>query len=242
MNKPAITALITVQEIHNSVNSNLTDAHVKDFGGKPLFRLMLDKLLSVKAIDKIVVTTDSDKVKTIYGNNPKISIISLPDPATLSAENSSERILEDMPTSDWFTRHALKKSTGEHFMQTQCINPLLSVQTIENAIEQYYNYVLNDEYQQFDSVMSLSRIEKRLYDNSNYPQPVVLRNEPHFVIFEDTILHIFNRASFAKNNNQKLGKNPMFFEVPEIENLAVDSPASYKLAKLAFDNKELFRQ
>jgi CMP-N-acetylneuraminic acid synthetase len=240
MNKPAITALITVQETHNTINSNLPDAHVKDFGGKPLFQLMIDKLLSVKAIDKIVVTTDSDKVKKIYGNNPKISAISLPDTATLSSENSSERILEDMPTSDWFTTHALKNSTGEHFMQIQCINPLLSVQTIENAIERYYEYVINNEYRQFDSVMSLSRVEKRLYEMSDYPI-ITLRNDPHFVIFEDTILNIFNRKTFQANNRQKFGKSPMFFEVPEIENLAVESPASYKLAKLAFNNKELFQ-
>jgi CMP-N-acetylneuraminic acid synthetase len=239
MNKPAITALITIQEIHNSINSILTDAHVKDFGGKPLFQLMIDKLLSVNAIDKIVVTTDSDKVKKIYGNNSKISIISLPDPATLSSENSAERILEDMPTSDWFTANALKKTTGEHFMQTQCINPLLSLQTIEDAIERYY-YVLNDEYKQFDSVMSLYRVEKRLYDNSNYPNPVTLRNDPHFVIFEDNVFHIFNRSAFTKNNHQKLGKNPMFFEVPEIESLTVESPVSYQLARLAFENKQLF--
>ncbi|WP_343633900.1 hypothetical protein [Fluviicola sp.] len=240
MNKPTITALITVQEIHNSANSNLPDAHVKDFGGKPLFQLMIDKLLGVQSIDKIVVTTDSEKVRKIYANNAKISLIPLPDAATLSAENSAERILEDMPTSDWFTAHALKKTAGEHFMQTQCINPLLSVQTIEAAIEQYYNYVLNDEYQQFDSVMSLCRVEKRLYDNSKYPKPVTLRNEPHFVIFEDTVFNLFNRTSFQKNNRQKLGKNPMFFEVPEIESLAVESPVSYKLAKLAFEHKNRF--
>lgn len=240
MNKPAITALITVQEIHNSINSALPDAHVKDFGGKPLFRLMIDKLLSVKAIEKILITSDSDNVKKIYGSTPKISILPLPDPTTLSPENSSERILEDMPTSDWFTAHALTQTNGEHFMQTQCINPLLSVQTIEDAIERYY-YVLNDEYKQFDSVMSLYRIEKRLYDNSHYPDPVTLRNEPHFVIFEDTVFHLFNRAAFTGNNNRKLGKNPMFFEVPEIESLTVESPSSYKLTKLAYDNKELFQ-
>lgn len=239
MNKPAITALITVQETHNTVNSNLPDAHVKDFGGKPLFQLMIDKLLNVKAIDKIVVTTDSDKVKKIYGNNAKISVIPLPDPTTLSSENSSERILEDMPTSDWFTTHALKKSTGEHFMQVQCINPLLSVQTIENAIETYYNYVINDKYQQFDSVISLSRVEKRLYQMHNYTV-ITLRNDPHYVIFEDTILNIFNRRTFDAQGKQKLGKNPMFFEVPEIENLAVESSMSFQLAKLAFENKRLF--
>lgn len=239
MNKPTITALITVQETHNSVNSNLTDSHVKDFGGKPLFQLMIDKLLAVKNIRKIVITTDSDKVRSLFGSNGKISIIPLPDPDTLSGQHTTERILEEIPTSDWMTAHALSKTDGEHFMQTQCINPLLSVRTIEDAIERYYDYVLNDEHNQFDSVMSLYRIEKRLYDNSNYPT-VTLRNDPHFVIFEDTVFHIFNRNSFNKNKQRKFGRNPMFFEVPELESLAVDSPTSYTLAKLAYDHLNLF--
>jgi len=239
MNKPAITALITIQETNTTVNSSLTDSHVKDFGGKPLFQLMIEKLLAVKTINKILITTDSDKVKKTYGSNNKISIIGLPASA-LSDEYSNDRILEEMPTSDRFTAHALEKTDGEHFMQTQCINPLLSVQTIENAIEMYYTYVLNDEYNQFDSLISLSRVEKRLYDNSKYPEPVTLRNEPHFVMFEDTIFNIFSRNHFKGNNKHKLGKNPMLFDVPEIENLAVDSPASFKLAKLAYDNKNLF--
>jgi CMP-N-acetylneuraminic acid synthetase len=238
MNKPAITALITVQETNTTVNSSLTDSHVKDFGGKPLFQLMIEKLLAVKNINKIVITTDSDKVKKTYGSNNKIFIIGLPTSA-LSDEYSTDRILEEMPTSDRFTAHALEKTDGEHFMQTQCINPLLSVQTIENAIEMYYTYVLNDEYNQFDSLISLSRVEKRLYDNSKYPEPVTLRNDPHFVMFEDTIFNIFSRKHFTGNNKHKLGKNPILFDVPEIENLAVDSPASFKLAKLAYDNKNL---
>lgn len=239
MNKPAITALITIQETHNTANSSLTDSHVKDFGGKPLFQLMIDKLLAVKNIDKIVITTDSDKVKKSVGSNGKISIIPLPDPGTLSERHATERILEEMPTSDWMTAHALSKTDGEHFMQTQCINPLLSVPTIEDAIERYYNYVLNGEYNQFDSVMSLCRIEKRLYDNSNYPT-ITLRNDPHFVIFEDTVFHLFNRNTFNKHNRRKFGRNPMFFEVPELESLSVDSPTSYTLAKLAYDHRNLF--
>jgi len=237
MNKPAITALITVQK-NNS--SNLPDSHIKDFGGLPLFQIMIDKLLAVQIINKIVITTDSEQVKKTYGSNGKISIIDLPHPDRFSDQHSTERILEEMPTSDLFTAHSLDKTEGEHFMQTQCINPLLSVKTIEEVIERYYMYVINAEQQQFDSVMSLCRIEKRLYDNSNYPT-ITLRNDPHFVVFEDTIFHVFNRATFFKHNKQKLGNNPMFFEVPEIENLAVESPATYKLAKLAYDNKNLFQ-
>ncbi len=235
MNKPTITALMTIQENNNS---NLPDSHLKDFGGKPLFQLMVEKLLAVKAINHLVITTDSEKVSKMYSDTPAISILNVPNPATLSSD-TSKRILEEMPTSDRFTAHSLEQIPGEHFMQTQCINPLLSIRTIEDVIERYYTYVLNDEYRQFDSVMSLSRIEKRLYDSSNYPA-IILRNEPHFVIFEDTIFHIFNRTAFTRNNQKKFGKNPMFFEVPEIENLAIETPMSYTLAKLAYENKNLF--
>ncbi len=237
MNKPTITALITVQRTNNS---NLPDSHIKDFGGLPLFQITIDKLLAVKAIHKIVISTDSDLVKKTYGSNGKISIIGLPHPDKFSDQHATERILEEMPTSDLITAHSLEKTDGEHFMQTQCINPLLSVKTIEEVIERYYMYVINAEHKQFDSVMSLCRIEKRLYDNSNYPA-ITLRNDPHFVIFEDTIFHVFNRTAFLKNNKQKSGNNPMFFEVPEIENLAIESPATYKLVKLVYDNKNLFQ-
>lgn len=237
MNKPAITALITVQEINNSNNSMLPDAHLKDFGGNPLYRLMIDKLLAVSAINRIVITTDAASVKTAYAGHNKVSVIDFPNTDTFS-NDVTERILEEMPTSDRNTAHALDKTPGEHFMQTQCINPLLSVQTIEDVIERYYTYVLNDEYQQFDSVMSLSRVEKRLYDSSHYPT-ITLRNDPHFVIYEDTVFNIFNRESFNRNGKKKFGKNPMFYEVPELENLAVESPVSYQLAKLAFEHKAL---
>lgn len=235
MNKPTITALITIQENNNSY---LADSHLKEIGGKPLFQLMIEKLLAVKTINRLVITTDSEKVRKMYGSNSTISIIDFPNPDTLS-NDTSKRILEEMPTSDRITAHSLEKTAGEHFMQTQCVNPLLSVKTIEDAIERYYDYVLNDEYKQFDSVMSLTRIEKRLYDSSNYPT-ITLRDDPHFVIFEDTIFNIFNRTAFARNNQKKFGKNPMFFEVPEIESLSVDTPTSYTLAKLVYDHKNLF--
>ncbi|MNU83144.1 hypothetical protein D3C71_728380 [compost metagenome] len=235
MNKPAITALITIQE---TASPYLPNAHFKEIGGKPLFQLMIEKLLAAKTINRMVITTDSDIVKKMYGGINSISIIDVPNPDTLSSD-SRVSILEEMPTSDRMTAHALEKTAGEHFIQTQCINPLLSVQTIEDAIERYYTYVLNDEYQQFDSVMSLYRVEKRMYDSSNYPT-ITLRDDPHFVIFEDTIFNVFNRTAFVRNKKKKFGKNPMFFEVPEIEALAVETPTSYTLAKLVYANKNLF--
>ena len=107
MNKPAITALITIQETRTDLS--LRDANFKEFDGKPLFQLMIEKLLAVKAIDRIVITTDSEIVKKTYGNNNKISIIDYPNSDTLS-DNNSERILEEMPTSDIITARSLEKT------------------------------------------------------------------------------------------------------------------------------------
>jgi CMP-N-acetylneuraminic acid synthetase len=235
MNNPAITALITVQE---SSSYYLRDAHFKKFGEKQMFQLMIDKLLAVPAINRVVVTTDSDVVRKMYGGHPQVSLIDFPHPDTFSAD-PNKRILEEMPTSDRMTANSLQKTDGAHFMQTQCINPLLSIQTIAAAIERYYTYVINDEDQQFDSVMSLYRIEKRLYSNSDYPK-ITLRDDPHFVIYEDTVFNIFNRQAFVRNNQQKFGKNPMFYDVSELENLTVETPTGYQLARLAYDNQALF--
>jgi CMP-N-acetylneuraminic acid synthetase len=235
MNRPTITALITIQETRTDLS--LRDANFKEFDGKHLYRLMIEKLLAVKAINHIVITTDSDNVRQVYGGTSKISFVDMPDPASMSDDNSVN-VLEELPTSDLITTSSLKKVQGEHFMQTQCVNPLLSIKTIEEAIERYYEYVLNDEYKQFDSVMSLSRVDKRLYDSSDYPL-ITLRDNPHYVIYEDTVFNVFNRTSFVRNGNRKFGKNPMFFEVPEIENLTVETHAGYKLAKLAYENKDL---
>lgn len=235
MNRPTITALITIQETRTDLS--LKDANFKEFDGRHLYRLMIEKLLAVKAIDHIVITTDSDKVRQTCGGTGKISFVDMPDRDTMSNDNSVN-VLEELPTSDFITANSLKKVQGEHFMQTQCVNPLLSIKTIEEAIERYYEYVLNNEYKQFDSLMSLGRLDKRLYDNSDYPI-ITLRDNPHYVIYEDTVFNIFNRAAFVRNNMRKFGKNPMFFEIPEIENLTVETHAGYKLAKLAYENKDL---
>jgi CMP-N-acetylneuraminic acid synthetase len=57
------------------------------------------------------------------------------------------------------------------------------------------------------------------------------------VIYEDTVFNIFSRSAFKRNGNKKFGKNPMFYEVPEIENLSVETPTSFKLVKLVYENQ-----
>jgi CMP-N-acetylneuraminic acid synthetase len=236
MHKPTITALITIRE---NAGYYLPAANFALFGGKPMFEVMIEKLLRVEYIGRIVVTTDSERVRTTLAGESKVILIGYPEHFS---EDPNIEMVETMPASDKMTAHALQQEVyGEHFMQLQPNNPLLTVKSLTEAIERYYDYVLNEETQQWDTLMSFDRVEKRLYSNEHYPV-TKLRDDPHYVIFEDNILHIFSRAAFKRNKNKKFGKNPMFYEVPEIEKLVVESDAGYQLAKLAFDNKGLFKQ
>lgn len=233
MSNPAITALITICETYEDYPFN------RDFrllGGKPMYRIMIDKLLSVKQVGSIVILSDSNEVKSAFSGNGKVRVISYPGGFS---EDNNERMVQQFPTSDHMVAHALKQVDGEHFMQVQCVNPFLTVATLDEAINRYYQYVLKEEAYPFDSVMSLSRLEKRLYNTNNYPV-IELRSDPWHIVYEDSIIQVFNRAAFRKNGSRKFGKNPMFLETREIENLAVETDESYELAKLIHENRSRF--
>jgi len=233
MKNPPVSAFITISESYT--NSNLPGRDFLTLGGKPMYRIMVDKLLSVNQIDRIVILSDSDRIITEFAGNSRIQVISCP---VDFSEDPNVRMSQELPTSDLMVEQALSKVNGEHFIQVQCINPFLTIETLEGAIERYYQYVLDNEAY-FDSVMSLSRVDKRLYNANNYPV-IELRSDPWYVIFEDTIIQVFNRTAFRKNGNRKFGKNPMFLETREIENLAIETIENYQLAELIHENAKRF--
>src|SRR5688572_22731294 len=125
MNKPTITALITVQE---DAGYYLHNGNFVLFGGKPMFEVMIEKLLRVEYIGRIVVTTDSERVRTALAGESKVDLIGYPE--NFSGDPNIEMV-ETMPTSDKMTAHALhQEAYGEHFMQVQPNNPLLTVKSL----------------------------------------------------------------------------------------------------------------
>lgn len=234
MSTPSITALITIRE------KEIQWFPTYDFytlGGKPLYRHMLDRLLAVPQISRIVVTTDSEGVKSECASNGKIRVVDYPSDFS---EDANMRFQEQQPWSDKMTAHALKQVEGEHFIQLHCGTPFLPAASIENAIVRYYDSVLGTEYgDQFDSVMSLGRVDRKLYMSENYPV-IKLRDEPPFVVFEDAILNVFNRKAFNKNGQKKFGKNPMFFETREVEGLSIESEDAFTHAEVIYENRNRF--
>jgi CMP-N-acetylneuraminic acid synthetase len=232
--KHQLTALLTLEQY---AGPDLPNRNFVQFGDKPLFEVIVDKLWRAKSIAHIVLVTDSEQVRAAYRDNASITLINLP---VLSAEERANGI---SPASDRVTAHALEKVPGEHFIQLSSIYPFLTYQTVEEAAHLYDRYVLEPEQPEsdFDSVMSLTRItKKRCYLSDEDPQVQQLQEDPPFVIVEDTALHIFSRTAFRRNGNRKLGTRPVLFETPEIENLSMETENTSVVARLVYENRRQF--
>ncbi|SHM75882.1 cytidylyltransferase domain-containing protein [Flavobacterium chilense] len=215
-----LTALLPIQKEHHYY---LPNRNFLPFNGKPMYQHMIEKLLAIPEFESIVINTDSDEVKEYCKWNGRLRIIDRPK--SLTGEDVK---------SDQITAHTLEKISGEHFIELQSFNPLVTQFTILDFIKIYKEYVVPGEY--FDCAYSVQRHELRNFDldkrelNDTYP----------FVLFENKILHGFTRSVFHKYRNRKVGKMPMHTEVREVENTLLDSETNYELAKLVYANRDKF--
>lgn len=216
-----LTALLPIQKEYPG--HVLPNRNFLPFNGKPMYQYMIEKLLKFDEFESIVINTDSDEVKEYCKWNGKLRVIDRPK--SLTGEDVK---------SDMITAHTLEKISGEHFIEFQSFNPLVTNYTIKDFIKIYMGYVVPGEY--FDSSYSIQRHELRNYDINKRE----LNDEYPFVIFENGILHGFTRSVFYKNRNHKIGKMPMITEVREVENTLLDSNTNYELAKLVYANQDKF--
>lgn len=217
-----LTALLPIQ---SEFHFYLPNRNFLLFDGKPMYRIMIETLLSIERLERIIINTDSEEVKEYCKWNGRLAVIDRPE--SLKGEDI---------TSDMITAYDLEKISGEHFLQVQSFNPLVKKASIETAIAMYYDFIVHAEEKYYDSVFSMQRRELRNYDLDKR----VLKDDYQFVIFEDRILNVFSRTDFRKQGNRKVGKMAMMYDIREIENTIVDSEASYELVKLVHANQSKF--
>ncbi|KAF2338344.1 cytidylyltransferase domain-containing protein [Flavobacterium tistrianum] len=215
-----LTALLPIQKEYPP--HVLPNRNFLPFNGIPMYQYMIEKLLKFTQFESIVINTDSDEVKEYCKWNGRLRIIDRP----------KSLIGEDIK-SDLITAYTLEKISGEHFIEFQSFNPLVTNYTLDSFIKQYMDQIVAGEY--FDSVFSIQRYELRNYDLEKRE----MNDEFQFSIIENGILHGFTRTSFRKQG-KKIGKMASAFEVKEIENTLLDSDANYELAKLVFANQDKF--
>ena len=196
----------------------------KNFCGKPLFRWMLDSLLKIDRVDAVVINTDAELLLKKYG---------LPDDSRILIHERPKEICGDLVSMNRIIENDLSRIDAKHFLMTHTTNPLLTVQSIESALDLYFGST------DYDSAFSVNRIQTRFYDENgaaiNHDPKNLLRTQDLPPWFEENSnFYLFTPESFAKTN-ARIGEKPLMVETEPFESTDIDTPADWELAEILVD-------
>lgn len=197
----------------------------REFNGKPLFRWIVDTLLSVEEIDQVVINTDARSILAENG---------LTDDERIMIRDRKPEICGDMVSMNLVLADDVENVDADIYLMTHTTNPLLSADTIRRALEVFRKAQAEDTA---DSLFTVDKIQTRFYradcNPVNHDPDNLVRTqdlEPWFE--ENSNLYIFTRDSFAKTN-ARIGKKPMLFESPKFESIDIDTPEDWDFAVVA---------
>lgn len=193
----------------------------RDFRGKPLFRWMLDSLLSVDAVDQVVINTDARTILGKHGieNSERVLIRDRRPEICGDAVSMNKIILDD-----------LENVAADVYLMTHTTNPLLSPETIRNALDRYFEALAEGA----DSLFSVNRVQTRFYrkDGSSInhdPRHLVPTQQLEPWFEENSCLYIFSRQSFHASG-ARIGAHPRLFESPRLESIDIDTVDDWDMA------------
>ena len=194
----------------------------KEFNGKPLFKWILDTLLSVEQVDTVVINTDARDI--LIENGVEVS------DRVLIRDRRSE-LCGDLISMNQVLADDVANVSADIYLMTHTTNPFLSPETIFRAIERFKNAENEDNY---DSLFTVNRVQSRFYKANgtavNHDPDNLIRTqdlEPWFE--ENSNLYLFTKESFLRTK-ARIGIKPFLLESPRFESVDIDDQADWDLA------------
>ncbi|WP_198332767.1 acylneuraminate cytidylyltransferase family protein [Psychrobacter aquimaris] len=194
----------------------------RDFCGKPLFRWILDSLLAVDEIDLIVINTDA---KDILAEN------GLTDTDRVMIRERKPEICGDDVSMNLVLADDVANVEADIYLMTHTTNPILSSETIREAIAKYSQ---SQDKGTADSLFTVNKIQTRFYREDCSP----INHDPDNLIptqnlepwyEENSNLYLFDKKSFSETQ-ARIGKKPMMMVTPAIESSDIDTPDDWDKA------------
>ena len=222
MKKVKIAALVPMR--HHS--QRVPGKNFRNLAGKPLFHYILETLLQCPEIYQIAVNTDSEVIQNdIEKNFPGIIVIIRPEKLRADSIPMNEILMYDTG-----------QVSADLYLQTHSTNPLLKATTISKAINEFRR-----QSPTFDSLFSVTRLQTRLWDQNtlpvNHDPDVLLQTQDLPPIFEEnSCIYLFTAENLKRRGN-RIGENPMMYEIPVEEALDIDEESDFQIADLLMKNR-----
>ena len=220
MKIPGIKALVPMRA--NSVR--VPNKNLRTLVGQPCFHWIVTQLVNSKYIDEVIINTDSQEISKSARENFDVTILERPD-FLKGYDISIQPLIE----------YDLSQTTGTHYLQTHSANPLVTTETIDNAIEAFFSQNTHD------ALFSVTEIKQRFY----WPDGRGINHDPDVLIptqnldpiyHENSCFYIFSRATNMKTKT-RLGSNPMMFPIDRLESVDIDDMEDFYWAEFLLTQK-----
>jgi len=213
-----ITALLPMKA--NSVR--VKGKNFRNFCEKPLFRWILDTLLSLEEIDQVVINTDA---RTILAENGLI------ETEKIIIRDRNSDICGDHISMNLVLEDDVMNIPSDVYLMTHTTNPLLSNKTIGEALRSF----LEAQRRGFDSLFSVDKVQTRFYREdcspvNHDPQNLIPTQELEPWYEENSNFYFFTRESFILTG-ARIGKKPKIFVTPKLESVDIDNPDDWDFAE-----------
>jgi CMP-N-acetylneuraminic acid synthetase len=195
----------------------------KRLGDRPLFRWILDTLLSLDTIAEVIINTDARSILAENG---------LQEGGRVRIRDRRPDLCGDTVSMNLILADDIANVQADTYLMTHTTNPMLNAHTISDALARYSAARAAGTA---DSLFTVNRVQTRFYRADASPvnhDPADLVQtqdlEPWFE--ENSNLYIFSRDSFSKTN-ARIGKAPMLYEMDKLEAIDIDTPEDWALAE-----------
>ena len=195
----------------------------KDFCGKPLFRWVLDTLLSIPDISCVVINTDAREILKDHG---------LEDGERVKIRDRSLEICGDLVSMNEVIKDDIANIDADIFLMTHTTNPLLHKKSIISSLNIFKESLSEEKH---DSLFSVNKIQERFYTSDakpiNHDPDNLMRTqdlEPWYQ--ENSNLYLFTKQSFAATG-ARIGRFPRMFVTELFESTDIDTPEDWAFAE-----------
>ena len=217
-----ITALVPMR--HHS--QRVPGKNYRLLDGKPLYQYIIDTLLAIPQVTRILVDTDSQPIMDGLGDHyPMVTVVERPEHLRADAIPMNEILAYDTSFAE-----------SDFYLQTHSTNPLLSSQTLGNAITRFLA-----TYPEYDSMFSVTRLQTRLWDELtraiNHNPAILLQTQDLPPVYEEnSCFYMFTRENLLARRN-RLGNRPLMVEIPRLEAIDIDEESDFTIAELMMQTK-----
>ena len=222
-NPKKIVALLPMKE--NS--TRVPNKNFKNFAGKPLFRWILDTLLSIAEINEIIINTDAKK---------RILDCGIPFDSRIVIRERSANLCGDSVSMNKIIEDDIAFAFADIYLMTHTTNPLLSRDSIISAI-QSFSSTLGIKV---DSLFTVDRLQARFYKQdataiNHDPKNLLPTQELEPWYKENSNLYLFTSDSFRKTK-ARIGINPIMFESSLIDSVDIDTQDDWDFAEIVAES------